>query len=110
MRVQLAEVLRGHAIVIETSGRDEALTASRAQTLDAAFIDVDRPDENGLNIAARLRWTSSIRRMRLVAVSSARLTSELGAIRAAGFDLCVAWPIKSEQVIAALHTIAKPHD
>ena len=50
MRVQLAEVLRGHAIVIETSGRDEALTASRAQTLDAAFIDVDRPDENGLNI------------------------------------------------------------
>lgn len=105
LRTQLAEVLRPHAIVVETSARDEALTAMRAQTLDAAFIDIDRTDQNGFNIAARLRRTTTDRRMRLIAVTSASQTSNLTAFRDAGFDLRVSWPLKPEQVIAALRTI-----
>lgn len=108
MRAQLAELLRPHAIVVETSARDEALTANRGQTLDAAFIDIDRADQSGLNIAVRLRRASTLRRMRLIAVSASNQTSELERIRAAGFDLRVAWPILAEQVLAAFHTISKP--
>ena len=108
MRAQLAELLRPHASVVETSVRDEVLTANRGQTLDAAFIDIDRTDQSGLNIAARLRRGKTLRRMRLIAVSASNQTSELERIRAAGFDLRVAWPIQAEQVLAAFHTISKP--
>ncbi len=105
MRVQLAELLRPHAIVIETSARDETLTAMRGRMLDGAFIDLDRTDENGLNIAVRLRRASALRRVRLIAVSSAYTTSDAAVIRGAGFDLRVAWPLEPEQVLAALGTI-----
>lgn len=106
MREQLAEILRPHAIVIETSARDEALTWSRALSLDAAFIDIDRTEHDGFSIAARLRRTTA-RRLRLIAVSNANTRSDIGAFREAGFDLRVAWPIKPEQVIAALNTILR---
>lgn len=105
MTSQLAQVLREHAVVVETSARDDALASMRTDSFDAAFIDLDRGDHNGFNIAARLRRTRSDRRMRLIAVSSVQRSSDLAAFREAGFDLRVAWPIKREQVIAALHTI-----
>lgn len=105
LRTQLSEALRGHATVIETSARDEALTAMRAQTLDAAFIELDRTDQNGFNIAARLRRMSSERRMRLIAVTGANSTANIAKFREVGFDLRVAQPIKVDQVLAALHTV-----
>lgn len=104
-RVQLSELLRPHAIVVETSARDETLTAMRGRLLDGAFIDVDRTDESGLNIAVRLRRATALRRVRLIAVSSTYTTSDVGVIRGAGFDLRVAWPLDPDQVIAALNTI-----
>ncbi len=108
MRIQISEVLRAHAIVVETSARDEAIASMQTQTFDAAFIDIDRTDQNGFNIAARLRRATSSRRIRLVAVSSTSRSSDLAAFRDAGFDLRVAWPIKPEQLIAALHSIRGP--
>jgi DNA-binding response OmpR family regulator len=105
VRMQLADVLRSHAIIVETSARDEALTAMRGRLLDGAFIDIDRTDESGLNIAVRLRRATARRRVRLIAVSSTYTTSDAAVVRGAGFDLRVGWPLEPEQVLAALNTI-----
>lgn len=109
MRAQLAEVLHPHVTVVEVSTRDEALASVDAEWFDAAFIDIDRTDQSGMNIAARLRRSSSQKRVRLIAVTSTNRSSDLAAFRDAGFDLRVAWPIKTDQVLAALHTIRLPH-
>jgi CheY-like chemotaxis protein len=108
LRVQLSEVLRAQASVVETSSRDEALAAMETSSFDAAFIDIDRSEPNGFNIAARLRRTTSTRRIRLIAVSSVQRSSDLAAFREAGFDLRVAWPIKQDQILAAVHSIRIP--
>lgn len=107
IRTQLATTLREHATIEEVSTRDEALLAVRSRTFDAVFIDIDRPEQNGLNIAARVRRVIP-GRVRLIAISEFNRTSDLTASRNAGFDLRVARPIQVEQVLAALHTIRSP--
>lgn len=107
VRTQLATTLSPHATVEEASTLDEALLAIRSRTFHAVFIDTDRADQNGLDIAARVRPEIS-RRVRMIAVTESNSTSDLAASRNVGFDLKVERPIKPEQVLAALHTIRSP--
>jgi CheY-like chemotaxis protein len=107
VRIQLATMLSPHATVVEVSTGDEALRVACSHAFHAVFIDTDRTDENGLEIAARMRRLIS-RRVRLIAVTESNRTSDLAASRNVGFDLKVERPIKVEQVLAALHTIRSP--
>lgn len=105
MRGALADALRPHAQIEEAPSNDEVRRALAVHAFDAVFIDIDRTDENGFQIARGVRRATTSHRVRLIAVSSFNRTSDLAASREAGFDLRVTRPIKIEQLLAALHTV-----
>jgi CheY-like chemotaxis protein len=83
----------------------EALDAYGAQDFDLVLMDIQMPRVSGVEATRRIRSHELARRRPVVpilALTANVMPDQVEAYRAAGIDGCVAKPINSEDLIAAI--------
>src|SRR5687767_3024353 len=103
----LAAYLRllGHRVESAVDG-EAALRIAEALRPDVAFIDLNMPRMDGIEVARRLRVTTWGRSARLVALTGMGQQSDIARTREAGFDAHLTKPADLDRVsrLAAGHT------
>jgi CheY-like chemotaxis protein len=96
----VADLLRmeGHRVEAVNDGAT-ALRAAQELEPVVAFIDLDMPEMNGIELAARLRSTSHGRDMRIVALTGMGQQSDRARTRAAGFDEHLTKPADPQRIL-----------
>jgi signal transduction histidine kinase/ActR/RegA family two-component response regulator len=83
----LGELLRlqGHRVEVAIDG-EAALRAARASVPDIAFIDLNMPGMDGIELARRLRSAAGGHGVRLVALTGMAMPADIARTRDTGFD------------------------
>jgi CheY-like chemotaxis protein len=93
----------GHSVVLAVNGR-EAVAAARMGGLDAALLDVQMPEMDGLQATAAIRAAEvgTGRHLPIVALTAHALKGDREACLAAGMDHYLAKPIHAAGLLSAL--------
>jgi PAS domain S-box-containing protein len=101
---------RGHRVAVVGDGR-RALAALEAERFDAALLDLQMPELDGLETAAQVRrreGEAGRPRLPLIALTAAAMKGDRERCLAAGMDGYVAKPIRAGELFAALEEMAPP--
>ena len=98
----------GHTVTLTADGA-EALAALHAGTFDAALLDLQMPQMDGLEAATAWRRHEADRglpRLPIIALTARVLPEDIEACFAAGMDAHVPKPLKSREVMETLERVA----
>jgi protein-histidine pros-kinase len=112
--------MRGHEVVVAADGR-QAVEAARAGGFDLILMDVQMPELNGFEAAARIRAAEPAGGQRvppIVALTAHAMTGDRERCLEAGMDGYLAKPLRAEELDAVLAGVAAgrgrggtgPHD
>jgi CheY-like chemotaxis protein len=90
---------QGHDVRVY-SDPAEALVAALADPPQVAFLDINMPEMDGIELARHLRATPWGAELRLVAVTGLGRTTDIERTREAGFDAHLTKPADPERIIA----------
>jgi CheY-like chemotaxis protein len=98
---------QGHRTVLVENGR-EAVEALGRETFDAALLDVQMPEMDGLEVAARVRATEagSGRHLPLIALTAHAMKGDRERCLAAGMDHYLSKPIAAAELYRLLARLA----
>jgi two-component system, sensor histidine kinase and response regulator len=95
---------RGHLTVVAATGR-EALVAWERESFDIVLMDVRMPEMDGFEAAAAIRARET-HRIPIIALTASAQDGDRERYLAAGIDTCVAKPIRSEELIELVESMA----
>lgn len=103
IRAAVVELLVQHGIDVHAcSDGDEALALCQQMSPDAALLDLNMPELNGLQVARELRKRPQAKPLRLVAMTGRGSWELRKKAIDAGFDEFLTKPTPSETLLAAL--------
>ncbi|HET9316935.1 MAG TPA: ATP-binding protein, partial [Vicinamibacteria bacterium] len=91
----------GYTCETAATGR-EALERAEANRPDVVVLDVGLPEIDGFEVARRIRATSRLGHVRLIAVTGYGQEVDRAASRAAGFDAHLVKPVQAECLLGLL--------
>lgn len=98
-------MFQGHHTQVAYSAK-EALACVESFRPDVGLLDIGLPEMNGYELAKRLRATSSLNGMRLVALTGYGQVEDHRHARAAGFDAHLVKPVDLDKLERALAGVA----
>jgi signal transduction histidine kinase/CheY-like chemotaxis protein len=99
---------QGHNVAVYLKA-EEALAAADEIPPRVAFIDLNMPGMDGLELARRLRATREGATMRLVAVTGMGRESDIARTRAAGFDVHLTKPADPDRIMELATNLTDIH-
>ena len=103
-RLVLASLLEKSGIAVTTveDGR-QAVDALRAGPVDLVLLDINMPVMDGLQAAREIRALPSDNAdLPLIAITSDVSTDRIAAMRDAGFDVCMAKPVRRDNLFRVI--------
>ncbi|MEM1206412.1 MAG: ATP-binding protein [Acidobacteriota bacterium] len=96
----------GHEVTV-AGGGEEALGIFAERPFDMVLTDIDMPDMDGLEVAARIRgWGDGRGDIPIVAMTAHAIRGDREAFLAAGMDGYVAKPFRPQELYAAIDALA----
>ncbi len=99
--------LRGHRVRTCFDG-SAAFEAASSSNPDVAFIDLNMPHLNGIELSRMIRGQPWGRRLRLIALTGMGQPEDHARSRAAGFDQHLTKPVDPEELASAIDTNGTP--
>jgi signal transduction histidine kinase/ActR/RegA family two-component response regulator len=90
---------QGHEVQVFIDPR-QALEAALAKLPEIAFLDINMPGMDGIELARRLRDAAGGREVRLIAVTGMGRAADIERTNAAGFDAHLTKPADPERILA----------
>ena len=84
----------------------EGIDAALAEPPDLLLLDLQLPDQNGMDVMRTLRATPALDACRIVALSADAMPEHISAALAAGFDDYWTKPIQFDRFLAGIDRLA----
>jgi len=101
MRIWLASD-GAHALALLRQARQ------RGERFDLALVDMKMPVMDGIEFAEQLRVEADVAPRRLVMLTSVATDEDTRRARLAGVDLCIAKPVRRQELLRAIVQVADP--
>lgn len=100
------EALQGNGFTtLEAMNATDGLALAAAELPDLILMDIQLPDMSGIDALRLLRADARTAGIPVIAVTASVMDKEMGLITAAGFDACVAKPIRYVSFLAAVRSM-----
>ena len=97
------DALRGNGYdTLEARTAEAGLELARTHAPQLILMDIRLPGMSGIEALSVLRADPATARIRVLAVTASVMSGDMGRIRQAGFDGCIAKPIRYESFLAAV--------
>ena len=93
---------RGYT-VHECDSASQALSMLQNTTCDVLLLDISMPTVSGLQLCQHLRADARFAQMTIIAYTAHAMPEEIQQLHDAGFNKVLLKPIRSHELIAALH-------
>ena len=93
--------------VLSADGAEEFERLVESATPDAIVLDLQLPQVNGWELAARIRVNPRLREVPLIAFSACVMPSERERANQAGFDLFLGKPCDPETILSELRRLLR---
>jgi two-component system cell cycle response regulator DivK len=100
------EALQGNGFTtLEAMNATDGLALAAEQLPDLILMDIQLPGMSGIEALRLLRADARTSGIPVIAVTASVMDKEMGLIKAAGFDACVAKPIRYASFLAAVRSM-----
>jgi len=107
-RELLREVLEAHDYeVVEAADGQEVLMRIEKSTPDVVLLDINMPVLDGFEVIRRIRQSSELKQLPVLAVTAYAMKDDREKVMAAGFDGYVAKPVNSAVLLREIEQLVK---
>jgi CheY-like chemotaxis protein len=91
----------GHTIEQSMSG-DDALKRLKIKKYDCVLLDINMPGMDGKELCKKIRASSGLKNIRVVAFTAHGLPEEVSELKEIGFDTVLTKPITADELAEAI--------